>query len=125
MIRRPPRSTRTDTLFPYATLFRSQERLLRIPASGVGKQVERPVVDARRIVDIEAVVIVVGAAERDAVEGRVFHVAQRLARCLEDLAADQDVVLDVIRRASCRARGCAEEYIWVVVVPVKKKKESR
>src|SRR3546814_8983625 len=27
MIRRPPRSTRTDTLFPYTTLFRSMERL--------------------------------------------------------------------------------------------------
>src|SRR3546814_11602926 len=27
MIRRPPRSTRTDTLFPYTTLFRSAERL--------------------------------------------------------------------------------------------------
>src|SRR3546814_5173425 len=26
MIRRPPRSTRTDTLFPYTTLFRSVER---------------------------------------------------------------------------------------------------
>src|SRR3546814_2264435 len=26
MIRRPPRSTRTDTLFPYTTLFRSQEK---------------------------------------------------------------------------------------------------
>src|SRR3546814_20175284 len=26
MIRRPPRSTRTDTLFPYATLFRSTGR---------------------------------------------------------------------------------------------------
>src|SRR3546814_3616466 len=26
MIRRPPRSTRTDTLFPYTTLFRSFER---------------------------------------------------------------------------------------------------
>src|SRR3546814_16238532 len=26
MIRRPPRSTRTDTLFPYTTLFRSAER---------------------------------------------------------------------------------------------------
>src|SRR3546814_4536478 len=26
MIRRPPRSTRTDTLFPYTTLFRSNER---------------------------------------------------------------------------------------------------
>src|SRR3546814_15492136 len=27
MIRRPPRSTRTDTLFPYTTLFRSGERV--------------------------------------------------------------------------------------------------
>src|SRR3546814_2871518 len=27
MIRRPPRSTRTDTLFPYTTLFRSGARL--------------------------------------------------------------------------------------------------
>src|SRR3546814_9638236 len=26
MIRRPPRSTRTDTLFPYTTLFRSSRR---------------------------------------------------------------------------------------------------
>src|SRR3546814_10786968 len=26
MIRRPPRSTRTDTLFPYTTLFRSTEQ---------------------------------------------------------------------------------------------------
>src|SRR3546814_13698232 len=29
MIRRPPRSTRTDTLFPYTTLFRSMARLHR------------------------------------------------------------------------------------------------
>src|SRR3546814_972707 len=28
MIRRPPRSTRTDTLFPYTTLFRSRIRRL-------------------------------------------------------------------------------------------------
>src|SRR3546814_12540001 len=28
MIRRPPRSTRTDTLFPYTTLFRSDTGLL-------------------------------------------------------------------------------------------------
>src|SRR3546814_1453389 len=27
MIRRPPRSTRTDTLFPYTTLFRSSEKI--------------------------------------------------------------------------------------------------
>src|SRR3546814_6903386 len=34
MIRRPPRSTRTDTLFPYTTLFRSLEvdhRLATVP----------------------------------------------------------------------------------------------
>src|SRR3546814_19794098 len=29
MMRRPPRSTRTDTLFPYTTLFRSAEQLPR------------------------------------------------------------------------------------------------
>src|SRR3546814_8443601 len=29
MIRRPPRSTRTDTLFPYTTLFRSRWRKAR------------------------------------------------------------------------------------------------
>src|SRR3546814_17809724 len=34
MIRRPPRSTRTDTLFPYTTLFRS--------ASDHARAVERP-----------------------------------------------------------------------------------
>src|SRR3546814_14494877 len=31
MIRRPPRSTRTDTLFPYTTLFRSTGVRLRGP----------------------------------------------------------------------------------------------
>src|SRR3546814_632988 len=30
MIRRPPRSTRTDTLFPYTTLFRSTEPATRV-----------------------------------------------------------------------------------------------
>src|SRR3546814_4075538 len=34
MIRRPPRSTRTDTLFPYTTLFRSRD--------GGAEQAERP-----------------------------------------------------------------------------------
>src|SRR3546814_15950254 len=45
MIRRPPRSTRTDTLFPYTTLFRSacQDRSLSPPdrvagASGGSRQ---------------------------------------------------------------------------------------
>src|SRR3546814_7998244 len=36
MIRRPPRSTRTDTLFPYTTLFRSR------PASSPGFEIPSP-----------------------------------------------------------------------------------
>src|SRR3546814_2407997 len=32
MIRRPPRSTRTDTLFPYTTLFRSLRPVIWVPA---------------------------------------------------------------------------------------------
>src|SRR3546814_1914987 len=48
MIRRPPRSTRTDTLFPYTTLFRSSRcttwrrsrfsKVLKVPCSGVRRQ---------------------------------------------------------------------------------------
>src|SRR3546814_16387643 len=34
MIRRPPRSTRTDTLFPYTTLFRSVRFLHKTPGIG-------------------------------------------------------------------------------------------
>src|SRR3546814_4866702 len=34
MIRRPPRSTRTDTLFPYTTLFRSVMNALRVLGDG-------------------------------------------------------------------------------------------
>src|SRR3546814_6515010 len=45
MIRRPPRSTRTDTLFPYTTLFRSQgfercEPRARIRQPGVVDRVQ-------------------------------------------------------------------------------------
>src|SRR3546814_12288329 len=42
MIRRPPRSTRTDTLFPYTTLFRS---LREVRAEPVDAQAQLAVVD--------------------------------------------------------------------------------
>src|SRR3546814_1144222 len=35
MIRRPPRSTRTDTLFPYTTLFRSRFRRRQRDGAGI------------------------------------------------------------------------------------------
>src|SRR3546814_15014295 len=43
MIRRPPRSTRTDTLFPYTTLFRSvQRRGRQLVAAAVARQEHQP-----------------------------------------------------------------------------------
>src|SRR3546814_6690526 len=54
MIRRPPRSTRTDTLFPYTTLFRSPEAGVAAPRHrqrrtvGNGYVAERQAEDAGR-----------------------------------------------------------------------------
>src|SRR3546814_14724157 len=58
MIRRPPRSTRTDTLFPYTTLFRSadadivadtvESRLLQLRPDVVEHRADDPVGQARR-----------------------------------------------------------------------------
>src|SRR3546814_8402882 len=42
MIRRPPRSTRTDTLFPYTTLFRSPAPATAAPGAGGGDGHRRP-----------------------------------------------------------------------------------
>src|SRR3546814_20529575 len=42
MIRRPPRSTRTDTLFPYTTLFRSQNAAVPLLAQLVDLVEEAP-----------------------------------------------------------------------------------
>src|SRR3546814_16659156 len=42
MIRRPPRSTRTDTLFPYTTLFRSSLKRKRRVEADAHRRVYRP-----------------------------------------------------------------------------------
>src|SRR3546814_20064264 len=41
MIRRPPRSTRTDTLFPYTTLFRSDHAACRFLAEKITQGLQR------------------------------------------------------------------------------------
>src|SRR3546814_3458769 len=46
MIRRPPRSTRTDTLFPYTTLFRSDQEFGDLQCADLGPV--EPVVGAVR-----------------------------------------------------------------------------
>src|SRR3546814_12626760 len=64
MIRRPPRSTRTDTLFPYTTLFRSQ---------GSGGRVEQDLEDAV-LARIEDAVALCCVGQPEAVGEDVFGV---------------------------------------------------
>src|SRR3546814_9984439 len=78
MIRRPPRSTRTDTLFPYTTLFRSNagaaiatgrrsRRQPRAIASGQNQPDARPGIDhGQRLADAAA-----GAGDQD--RSRIAH----------------------------------------------------
>src|SRR3546814_7472477 len=64
MIRRPPRSTRTDTLFPYTTLFRSGGVCL----SGGGPLAGRM---ATVFPESQAMVLALAAARRAAADGEV------------------------------------------------------
>src|SRR3546814_2682453 len=49
MIRRPPRSTRTDTRFPYTTLFRSLQVGDTITVSILGREIEAKIASFREI----------------------------------------------------------------------------
>src|SRR3546814_11066787 len=69
MIRRPPRSTRTDTLFPYTPLFRSR----RDRAVLVGHYLDRSEqVDQRHEVAVRAPAAGVAACDLLRVQLRVF-----------------------------------------------------
>src|SRR3546814_11653902 len=64
MIRRPPRSTRTDTLFPYTTLFRSG----RDAAADIAARLERRVLTDLRDRDL--------GQHGEVGEGRAAHVME-------------------------------------------------
>src|SRR3546814_17709784 len=66
MIRRPPRSTRTDTLFPYTTLFRSRRwrGTARRRASSLSRSASGPSVSAPRHAALPAIVDAVGEPRR-------------------------------------------------------------
>src|SRR3546814_4283816 len=95
MIRRPPRSTRTDTLFPYTTLFRSKKQ----GAVCLGRRVE----DFLEVLAEPHVEHLVGLVEhRDAqafeVERAAFEmVAQPPRRAADDMYA-------LVQRAALAAR---------------------
>src|SRR3546814_16863098 len=76
MIRRPPRSTRTDTLFPYTTLFRSIDeigRMLRIRNRVPAQQIWRyravtEFVGPARCAQVRLERLLVGGGRPDAVQ---------------------------------------------------------
>src|SRR3546814_3374865 len=83
MIRRPPRPTRTDPLFPYTTLFRS----LRIELAQVGEVVDPALLGARADVEVDAL--------------------DRLVEAVRILAALEDVVHGFLRDALAPALAVA------------------
>src|SRR3546814_16634159 len=94
MIRRPPRSTRTDTLFPYTTLFRS-----------VGDTVQLSVDAARRdrIRANHSATHLLHAALRTRLGG---HVTQTGSIIAEDRSRFDFSHSTYIRCAACRESVC-------------------
>src|SRR3546814_18757274 len=76
MIRRPPRSTRTDTLFPYTTLFRSDCRLQAFERIG----------SPEGELALAQLVIYLATAPKSNAAYKAFGAAQRAARDSGSLA---------------------------------------
>src|SRR3546814_4582233 len=84
MIRRPPRSTRTDTLFPYTTLFRSRVHQHRLAGVDAGHDQSARVLRHRRAVRlaiavIKPVVTAVSAAQQRQLRARLLGAAEFVA----------------------------------------------
>src|SRR3546814_14553768 len=96
MIRRPPRSTRTDTLFPYTTLFRSRIERHRLEIREA--RIARPEIVDR---DPQA-----GAAQRREQCGRRAElVAQpRLGDLHRQPLAREPPGIDAVEKPTCQAR---------------------
>src|SRR3546814_17489905 len=120
MIRRPPRSTRTDTLFPYTTLFRSHRAVLHDgDAVGQADRFVEVVGDeddgfAQHRLQAQELVLHLAADQR--VERRERLVEEPDLRPHRQRAGDADEMLLAARqtarivgtngRATSRARGC-------------------
>src|SRR3546814_4450371 len=95
MIRRPPRSTRTDTLFPYTTLFRSRDRI--VAQYGYGEE-------ATRALELETVRVSIAnirtfpfVAEREAagkltLRGAYFAIRDGVLWVIDDTGAFNPVI---------------------------------
>src|SRR3546814_15273539 len=126
MVRRPPRSTRTYTLFPYTTLFRSGPGFFREIA---GQDHRMALVrDRRHRIDEAALAfsrVAVVLRSRDMDDPPCAGGQQRLGhRPGAAIIVDRAIgpVERQIGRASCRERVCQSVYISLVAGSLKKKK---
>src|SRR3546814_18376705 len=111
MIRRPPRSTRTDTLFPYTTLFRSMAgKIATVAGFGdVGKGSAESLRSAGcRVLVTEADPICALQAALEGFEAVTMDEAAPRADLFVTATGNVDVITvhHKIGRASCRERGC-------------------
>src|SRR3546814_17472219 len=114
MIRRPPRSTRTDTFFPYTTLFRSFVRGMDGAAAHAHRVDDGDAAGGDIVAVADAaggapadLLAQIGAAAADQLEQFLGLGIDRLGRTAE-AAVDVNfhVMLGQIGRASCRERVC-------------------
>src|SRR3546814_14718281 len=101
MLRRPPRSTRTDTLFPYTTLFRSARRRVDTEV-GWRRLVDRLLLrlhDVRQRSVARLVQAQVGGDDRRRLDGDGLQPAVDLPGHGEGTVADLDLRGEEIGRA--------------------------
>src|SRR3546814_16627364 len=130
MIRRPPRSTRTDTLFPYTTLFRSFNDARRF---GMMDLIEPDAIAGHKLLAglgpeplddafTAAVLAAALSAKKTPMKAALLdqtvvaglgniYVCEALFRAGIDPRKLAGSVK--IGRASCRERGC--QYVWIAV----------
>src|SRR3546814_14694539 len=114
MIRRPPRSTRTDTLFPYTTLFRSllgQFDLVGIPSAPRGvPQIEVTFdIDANGIVNVGAKDKATGKEQTIRIQASSGLSDAEIEQMVKDAALNAEK--DKERRALVEAKNHAESLI--------------
>src|SRR3546814_19942092 len=97
MIRRPPRSTRTDTLFPYTTLFRS-DPVRKTNRGSLPAHLER----IEQIVDVESNAC-------PCCGGALHQIGEDVAARLSGVPTTFRVV--VTRRPRYRCRSCASASV--------------
>src|SRR3546814_12126329 len=139
MLRRPPRSTRTVTLFPYTTLVRSLVRLQELDGFIEGLFNGEDVIDlperaheaVDRLAEMRAMMagiceLVSHAPDADdaAKLGTTFSRSRELTRIMEtddnEALASCQSAQRPIGRAERRERGCQPVYIYGCAAPYKK-----